>query len=271
MRRVASLVALLSSIAAPSQAQPASPTLDYDWKIDGTITVVGAAGWAVTESVLKDRLAPRACRWCNGGATLDLNPIDASVFDALRWRDLGAASTASSVTGLVLVPTVALGLTALAARHDGRTSEWAPDALVILEATVLAVDLNQIVKLAVGRERPLIHDGVAYPANDANTSFYSGHTNRAFALAVSAGTVSSLRGYRWAPAVWTSGLVLAGAPGYFRIAGDRHYFTDVVTGAVVGSAVGFAVPYFFHRVRRDGGPARSAADGAVTIGWSGSW
>ncbi|HVV85679.1 MAG TPA: phosphatase PAP2 family protein [Kofleriaceae bacterium] len=269
--RVGALVLLLSCAAPRAHAEPASATLDYDWKVDGAITLVGALAFATTDTVLKDDLASTTCRWCDGGATLHLNAVDAGVRDALRWHDLDAASQASSVTGFVLVPTVALGVTALAARHDGRSDEWAPDALVILESTVLAVDLNQVVKFAVARERPLIHDGRAYPANDANTSFYSGHTKLAFALAVSAGTVSTLRGYRWAPAVWTSGLVLAGATGYLRIAGDRHYFTDVMTGAVVGSAVGFAVPYFFHRVKRSGGPTASADRGAVTVGWSRAW
>lgn len=270
-RRIAALVVVLCGLATQARAQPASPTLDYDWKIDGAITLTAAAAWVATETVLKDRLAPSNCRWCDGEATLDLNPVDASVRNALRWNDLDAAHLASSVDAYVLVPAVTLGLTGLAARHDGRSDEWAPDVLVILESTVLASDLNQLVKFSVGRRRPLIHDGVPYATSDANTSFYSGHTNLAFALAVSAGTVSSLRGYRWAPAVWTSGLVLASATGYLRIAADRHYFTDVVTGAVVGAAVGFAVPYFFHRAQAASGPTATTNRGEVTIGWSGSW
>ena len=37
------------------------------------------------------------------------------------------------------------------------------------------------------------------------------------------------------------------ATGYLRIASDRHYFTDVMAGAVVGTAVGVGVPFLFHR------------------------
>ena len=86
----------------------------------------------------------------------------------------------------------------------------------------------------------------------------------AFSIAVSAGTVASMRGYRWAPLVWATGLTLGATTGYLRMAADRHYFTDVVTGAVVGSAVGFAVPYLLHR----GGPAVGAEvhnGGVLTI------
>ncbi len=33
---------------------------------------------------------------------------------------------------------------------------------------------------------------------------------------------------------------------YFRMAADRHYLTDVLVGAAVGTAVGIGVPLAFH-------------------------
>jgi len=39
-----------------------------------------------------------------------------------------------------------------------------------------------------------------------------------------------------------SGVPLAAATGYFRIAADRHYLTDVLAGAGVGLAIGYGVP-----------------------------
>ena len=38
--------------------------------------------------------------------------------------------------------------------------------------------------------------------------------------------------------VWISALGLASATGYFRIAADKHYFSDVLVGAIVGSLIG---------------------------------
>ena len=38
--------------------------------------------------------------------------------------------------------------------------------------------------------------------------------------------------------VWISTLGLASATGYFRIAADKHYFSDVIVGAIVGSIIG---------------------------------
>ena len=38
--------------------------------------------------------------------------------------------------------------------------------------------------------------------------------------------------------VWISALGLASATGYLRIAADKHYFSDVFVGAIVGSLIG---------------------------------
>src|SRR5262249_22614926 len=97
-----------------------------------------------------------------------------------------------------------------------------------------------------------------------NLSFYSGDTTVAFALGVSAATVTSMRGYRWAPVVWVAGIGLGVTTGYLRMAADRHFFTDVLTGAVVGSAIGFAVPSLLHKGDAAGPDARGA--GVLSLG-----
>jgi len=80
--------------------------------------------------------------------------------------------------------------------------------------------------------------------------FYSGHSTFAFAMAVSAGTIASMRRYRLAPSIWATGMALAAATAYMRIAADRHYASDVTVGAILGSATGIAVPRLFHGPRR---------------------
>lgn len=122
------------------------------------------------------------------------------------------------------------------------------DLLLVLEAAGIAVDLNQVAKFAVGRQRPFVRYGDPDRARDPddNLSFYSSHTGLAFSLAASAGTVSSLRGYRCAPWVWAVGMSLAALTAYLRVASDEHYLTDVVAGAAVGTAVGIAVPRLLH-------------------------
>jgi membrane-associated phospholipid phosphatase len=84
-------------------------------------------------------------------------------------------------------------------------------------------------------------------------------------MAVSSGTIASLRGYRGAPWVWGSGLLLASTIGYLRIAADKHYLSDVLVGASVGSLVGFAVPFFFHRKSASTEPTKMAPS-AISAG-----
>jgi len=263
----------LAGIVAASAPAPAraDDTLTYDTAVDLTITGVAAAAWVASE-LASGTLAPKECRWCdrNPDGSDALNGLDRSARQALVWSNTGAANSVSNVTGFVVAPVAALGLDALAAVHDDRGKQTWGDWLVIAQATAIAADLNQLVKFTVGRERPFVHvlppDAKALTdrPSDNNTSFYSGHTSLTFSLAVASGTVASIRGYRLAPAVWSVGLATAALTGYLRIAADKHYLTDVLTGAVVGSGVGFVVPYVFHR-----GPSPTVSAGLrlVAVSW----
>ncbi len=233
-------------IVTPAAAEPPPPELRYDLALDLSVTAVAGGAWIGSE-LLQAQIAPSSCRWC------DVDGLDSAVRDAARWSNTSAADTASGVTGFVVAPLFAFGADALAAVHDGRGSRVGVDALTIAEATVLAMDVNQAVKLAVARERPFVHAlsaaakaSTSQPSEN-NLSFFSGHTTEAFALATAAGTVATLRGYTWAPLVWAVGMPVAAATGYLRIAADKHYLTDVLTGAIVGGAFGFGVPFLFHR------------------------
>ena len=42
--------------------------------------------------------------------------------------------------------------------------------------------------------------------------------------------------------MWAGGFTLAAVTGYLRIAADKHYFTDVLTGAGIGVLGGLLVP-----------------------------
>lgn len=273
---VHTLLVVGALLAVPARAE--SRKLAYNPSISIPIASVATVGWFGSE-LLKKHLAPIACRWCNG-----VPAVDTAVRNALVWQDTKTPNMLSNVSGFVLVPLAGVGLTALAAYHndalgnfDDGPGNFAADTVIIAEATAIAADLNQISKFLVGRERPFVHalssDGKRTTAqpSDNNLSFYSGHTNMAFALAVSSGTVASMRGYKWAPGVWATGLSLAATTGYLRIAADKHYFSDVMTGAVIGSVVGFAVPYFFHRADSTL-PVQTGSSGqkigALSIAWT---
>jgi membrane-associated phospholipid phosphatase len=250
--------------------------LRYSPPVDLGVTLGAVGAWAVSER-LRGHLVPAHCRWCDRDSSGNdtLNALDRTVRQ-LRWGRHNAADALSDVTAFVVTPLAAGGLPTLAAGHDGRLGDFGANTLVIAEAGALAADVNQLVKFLAVRERPDAHarelqdPGPHVRSVDDDLSFYSGHTTEAVSLAVAAGTVSSLRGYRLAPLVWGATLPVALFTGYLRIAADRHYFTDVLTGAVGGAIVGFVVPYVFHRPEAAPTTKGSAPAGqAYSLGFSG--
>lgn len=246
----------------PASAAPAPPTppprtsneLRYSLAIDLPVTVAAAA-WLITSELEKQDLVPRACVICEigKGGSDHLNGFDAAFRSAFVRRDITAADTTSNVIGYGLAPASAVALFALAAqRDDGSLQNTPVDLLLTAEATLLSMDVNQLVKLVVPRERPYLHfaDATARQSPqsaESRVSFYSLHTSATFALAVSAGTVAELRGYSIAPLIFGSGLLLGATTGYMQMAADRHYMSDVLVGAAMGSLIGFVVPFTFHR------------------------
>jgi membrane-associated phospholipid phosphatase len=252
----AAALALAVSVAVAPVPAAAGPhhALRYDLAVDLPLTIGAGAIWIGSE-LAKPHLATDECRWCEPPG------IDRDARTLLVWSNPDPARITSDVLAFTAVPAAALVPLAFAA--DTRDDALL-DALFVVEAVAIAADLNQLVKFAVGRERPFVHFGnysdPDRPADaDDQLSFYSGHTSMAFSFAAAAGTVANLRGYRSAPWVWGVGTVLASGVAYFRVAADRHYLTDVLTGAVIGAAVGVAVPRLLHpREPKDGGEAGAA-------------
>lgn len=249
--------------------------LRYDARIDAAVTLT-ASLWLVTSEILKPDLVPDKCRWCSraiDGAPA-LNSYDGKVRNALVWENTRTADITSSVLAFVALPVLSFAGSTATAANAGSLGFAPVDAMIVTEATLLAANLNQLTKFAFARERPFVRGlpnaSDAIPAvtgspSDDNLSFFSGHTTLAFALATSSGTVATLRGYDAAPIVWGAGLTMASAVGWLRIAADKHYLTDVLTGVVVGSLVGVGVPMVFHGRRTDETPSTkvNGASGSV--------
>ncbi|MFY0569256.1 phosphatase PAP2 family protein [Archangium lansingense] len=248
--------------ALPSAARQASdaPTvhaLDFNWTRDGIITGTAGLLWIASETVLKDELAPKTCRWCDRSAdgTDTLNALD-------RWGRGVAADTAegrdqwnmwSNIVGFGVLPVGVLGGQYLLSSGSGAPPEYyAQDATIIVESVVVSSLVNQVVKFSVGRERPFVHvlpedqKPLTEHPNDNNLSFYSGHTNMAFALVTAAGTVSELRGYKHRWLIWAVGLPAAASVGLMRMGADKHYLTDVLVGAAAGTLFGVGMPLLLH-------------------------
>lgn len=215
-------------------------------------------GFILSESAFKPALAPDSCRWC------DPTSIDVRVRETFLWKDVESAKLASHLTGYLAAPLFALSMSAVAglSRPDAGWARLIDDTIPILETVAISQALSQIVKWSFGRQRPFVHFRGTPPDQDDNLSFWSGHSALAFGVTTSAAMLARWRGSKTEPLIWGVGLTLSTATGYLRIAGDKHYFTDVVTGAAIGVISGLTIPRL---MRRHGGIAIVPAGRGLAI------
>ncbi len=224
--------------------------LAYSLEVDGPIALGSGAAW-FGAIALRETIGPASCHWC---AT---NSFDLAARNALVWKDTSTAETLVDVVGFVVGPALTLGVDYLAARHDGVWKDSLVDAVLVLEAAGVASDVNLAFRFATARQRPFAWAAAQdprgpqpSPSRDENMSFYSGHATMMFSLATAAGTVATMRGYRWAPLVWAVGVPFAVVTGYLRIASDDHWMSDVLVGTAAGAGMGAVIPLLAHsRVR----------------------
>jgi membrane-associated phospholipid phosphatase len=145
--------------------------------------------------------------------------------------------------------------------HRGSSIVATQMALMNAEAMAVTAAIQGLVSAVGSRERPygrpggICDDGVHSTTSDCvhdnrYRSFFSGHTSQAFvsaALTCAHHANIPLYGSRTADQLaCVTHLALAGAIGTLRIVADMHYASDVITGAVIGSTVGLAIPYLWH-------------------------
>jgi len=230
---------------APAPTPVASPgstvdlaALNVNWVVDGVVTGTTLALWVLPE-FFKDSLAPAEARWYFPPG------IDVSVRTALVWSNPAPAAVTSDI--LVAAVPVGLGLWVfLEAEAAGGLRTAAEDLLVITEAMTVAGALTTITRYTTARIRPYAYYGQGSGVPEDHLSFWSGHTTTAFSAAAAAGYVAQIRGYASWPWVYAVGFTAAGAVAYFRVAGDKHWMTDVLVGAAMGTGIGFLVPWL-HR------------------------
>lgn len=105
---------------------------------------------------------------------------------------------------------------------------WVQHAVGMAMAGLAAGLVAQVIKHLVGRARPELWLGPAHYAPGSSTSFPSGHTVGAFALAgVLVFTARS-------PVLRVAAFVLACTVGLSRIVSFRHWSSDVVASAILG-------------------------------------
>lgn len=256
------LIAALGAAVATEASAHAEDVheLKKELAIDAAFTATTIT-FVVGLELAKADLVPKEPRWS------EVNAVDEAARNLMRWKKPQVAGQISDGFLLFFAPGTAFTTLYIAASNDDAGKKTPTDGLLVLEAVAANGLLNQVVKYAFVRERPYGHYPTPLdptPTADARISFYSGHTSITFALAAASGTVAYLRGYELAPLTWIPGAAFAALTGYLRVAADKHYFTDVVVGAIAGTAMGIFVPLVFHGRTDDAAPAPPTAAPAAT-------
>lgn len=102
--------------------------------------------------------------------------------------------------------------------------------------------ITNFTKIISSRERPLYRFNTSKNrSNETFKSFYSGHTSTAFAIATTTALLFSKKYPSRKKIIWLSSYSLSSLTGYYRIASDNHYATDVLFGAIMGTIVGYLI------------------------------
>lgn len=168
----------------------------------------------------------------------DVNPFDSLFMNPYNKKlDFAGTFVGASVMA-------SAGILALAPASD-----WMTIGTMYGETLLWAYSLKCIGKLAIGRTRPYMYfeniPEEAYSENDWNDSFPSAHSTFVFAAAGFTSYVFSkyFPESLWRYAVMGGTYSIAAVTAVLRIASGKHFITDVLAGAAIGSVCGFLIPF----------------------------
>jgi membrane-associated phospholipid phosphatase len=191
--------------------------------------------------------------------------FDESVRDAVRLSTSSARYAARDASDVLvsLSTTWPLFVDAMITTWWYRQSADVAYEMAIIDAEALTITaaLQGVTNTIASRERPygrncgttLSPDLVDCDNPGRYRSFFSGHSSLTF---TSAGLLCShhlhldLLGGPADVTTCVTGYLVAATTASLRVLGDMHYASDVLTGAVVGTAVGLVVPALHYRRSR---------------------
>ena len=206
-------------------------------------------------------VAPRSVHSISGGILFDDAARRALKAHSLRaryqFRD-------ASDVGLSFTVTWPFFADALASAWWYRGSREAAEqmALIDLEALAVAGAVQGATNVIVSRERPYGQDcgsgqlpgnAIDCQSSQQYRSFFSGHATFSFtgaALICVHHFENDLLGSPWDALSCAGGYAVAATTSTFRVVSDVHYASDVILGALVGTAIGYGVPLLHYRQTR---------------------
>ncbi|MEP7053594.1 MAG: phosphatase PAP2 family protein [Pseudomonadota bacterium] len=247
----------------------ATPPLLWKWARFSTADYfVAGAGGALTLTAAI--VQPRSVHTISGGILFDeaaRNALRAHSLQA-RYQFRDASDVGLSLT--VTWPFFADSLTT-AWWYRGSRDVSEQMALIDLETLAVAGAAQGATDVLASRERPYGRDcgSTQLPENAIDCrsgqhyrSFFSGHATFSFtsaALICVHHFENDLLGAPWDALSCAGGYAVAATTATFRVVSDVHYASDVILGALVGTAVGYGVPLLhYHREIHRTGDQHSA-------------
>ena len=237
------MLALLVGLNSFAQEDDSYP-YDFNWKKDAIVSGIGLglAGGAGYFYFTRSELT-----------RLDINRL--SIYDVNKF-DRGATDqwspTAGNISHGFMIGAMALPFTMFA--FKSAQENWLGLGLMYIEVGLYTVGVTEITKGLSKRIRPYAYNPETpldtRLSKNTRASFFSGHTSMAASFSfLTAKVFHDLSDNNTVKAfVWTAAALIPAATGFLRYRAGKHFPTDIITGYVVGGAIGYLVP-FLHKKR----------------------
>ncbi len=231
----ASLAVLLVFSCVVVSAKELDPPRRSDYLLTGGLAIGALAAY---------KLIPQ-----QEGSFSNSNFLDDAGRSAFRLTSAGQRHDAHNLSNFALAAAIAWPVVVVPVRKGSTIAVTNINA----QAFALTAILTGTTKALVGRERPYVTECRRNPSYDPGCrsieddeslkSFYSGHSVYAF---TGAGLTCF---YSDGHDPWACGATigLASAVALLRVTADKHYVTDVSTGAVIGLFAGYVFPRWLHQ------------------------
>ena len=162
------------------------------------------------------------------------NKFDSSLREILHWNEKN--TNFAKMSSDFLLYGVSLGSIPILPM----TAKGNYKNLLLIQLEILSINglITNLVKYSFNRQRPYSYYSTKQDDSESYKSFYSGHTSTSFALGVSSAKMLSQYTNFDKTLIWATTMSIASLTGYFRIAADKHYVTDVIVGSIMGSLIG---------------------------------